>query len=98
MKLMTLAAGCAALLCSCAMNEPKGTLYTAVTIPEAATSNAGNKTGVSTAKSILNLVATGDASIEAAKLNGGITRVSSVDRKVESILGVVTYTTIVKGQ
>jgi hypothetical protein len=42
--------------------------------------------------------AEGDASIEAAKKNGGITTVSSVDTKVKSILGIyTTYTTTVRG-
>ena len=40
----------------------------------------------------------GDASIATAKKNGGITTVSSVDEKIESILGIITtYTTTVRG-
>jgi len=89
----------AAILSSCATTEPKGGIYTAVTLPEAASSARGNKTGTSEAKSYLGLVAVGDASIETAKRNGGITVVSSVDRKVENVLGIIgTYTTVVTGR
>jgi hypothetical protein len=51
-----------------------------------------------TSTTYLGLWAEGDASIDTAKKNGGITTVSSVDAKVDSILGIVTtYTTTVRG-
>ncbi len=37
----------------------------------------------------LGMVAIGDASIEAAKKNGGITKVHHVDWAVENILGII---------
>lgn len=76
-----------------------GALYTDVTIPVAATTAPGSKVGTATATNYFTLVATGDASIEAAKKNGGITTVSSVDEKIHSILGIITtYTTTVHGE
>jgi len=59
----------------------------------------GSKVGTSEATSILGMVATGDASIEAAKNNGGITKVSHVDFNSDNILGVYgKYTTTVYGE
>jgi len=58
----------------------------------------GRKVGTATATSILGLIATGDASIEAATRNGGITKVKYVDYSVKNILGLFgEYTTTVYG-
>ncbi len=66
--------------------------------PVAVTSSSGSRTGVATATSYLGLVAVGDSSVSAAKAQGGISTVSSVDVKRENILGVISkYTTTVKG-
>ncbi|MEP6932999.1 MAG: TRL-like family protein [Nitrospirota bacterium] len=60
-------------------------------------SNA-SKEGKACGTSILGAVAQGDASIVAAKANGGITKVSSVDHYAKSILGIYgEWCTIVKG-
>ena len=59
---------------------------------------AVTKTGKACATSILAMVATGDASLEAAKANGGITEVAAVDHSAKNILGIWgEYCTIVKG-
>jgi len=56
------------------------------------------KEGKACSKSVLGLVATGDASLEAAKANGGITTVSHVDHSANSMLGIIAeWCTIVKG-
>lgn len=69
-----------------------------VSAPVMATTATASKVGTATSTTYLALYATGDASIEAAKRNGGITTVSSVDEKVHSILGLITtYTTTVRG-
>ncbi|NIR62256.1 MAG: hypothetical protein GWN00_00465, partial [Aliifodinibius sp.] len=47
-----------------------------------------SKTGVSEATSILGIVATGDASIDAAMKNGGITKIHHVDFHSTSVLGI----------
>lgn len=80
------------------MNHPVGMIYANVSDPITATNSSGSRTGVATATSYLGLVALGDSSIAAAKAQGGISTVSSVDVKRENILGVVSkYTTTVKG-
>jgi hypothetical protein len=80
---------------------PVGQFYTEVKLPVSATSNpnTATKTGTSLCTSILGMVATGDASIEAAKQAGGITKVIHVDHHVKNILGIYgTYTTVVYGE
>ncbi len=84
-------------LCSCGAPQI-GALYTDISAPVTATTGTGSKVGTATSTTYLGLVAKGDASIDAAKRNGGISTVSSVDVKVESILGLyTTYTTTVRG-
>ncbi len=90
----------ATLLTSCGGlgTRPMGAVYANVGDPVAATSSSGHRTGTATATSYLGLVALGDSSIAAAKANGGISTVSSVDVQRENILGIITkYTTVVKG-
>lgn len=85
-------------LSSCANMGPVGVIYTDVNVPRQATSASGTKVGQSVSKSYLGLIATGDSSIEQAKRNAGISTVSSVDHKVNSVLGIYTkYTTTVTG-
>jgi TRL-like protein family len=93
--------GMAAMLIGCAMLVPMGNIYTGVKLPMAATGNSGvsTKTGEATCVSVLAVVATGDCSIEAAKKNGGITKVNSVDWEVKNVLGIYgTYKVIVSGE
>ena len=61
---------------------------------------AATKTGTSETTGFLWLVSIGDASIDAAKKNGAITRVASVDYQHVIVLGGLfsKYTTIVKGE
>ena len=75
----------------CATAYPVGLLHTGVKLPVTATSNAGKglKVGVAECQSILALVAVGDASIEAAMKNGGISEVHHVDWEAENILGII---------
>lgn len=81
-----------------AMPQPIGVVYANVADPVAATTSTGTRTGEATATSYLGIVAIGDSSIAAAKANGHISTVSSVDVKRENILGIISkYTTVVKG-
>lgn len=82
-----------------------GTLYTSVKTPASAiayygpqaTTNA--KVSKVTATNILGLIATGDASLEAAMREAGIKKIHHVDQEVTSILGLwSTYTIIVYGE
>lgn len=65
----------------------------------ATTSTAASKEGKACATTVLGAVATGDASIQAAKTAGGITEVSYVDHTAHSVLGIIgEWCTIVKGK
>lgn len=73
----------------------------AITLPVNATSNeVGTKVGTAKAEGFLCcLFFDQDASIQAAAKNGGIRKISTVDIKHTSILGLyVTYETIVTGK
>ena len=70
------------------------TRYGNIATAETATTKEGKACG----SSILGWVATGDASIAAAKANGGITKVTSVDHYAKNVLGIFgEWCTIVKG-
>jgi len=94
------AAAALAVLTGCASVVPIGAIFTEVKLP-VSNSNGSvsySKTGMSTCKSILGLVAWGDASIRAAAEEGKITKVNSVDYSADSFFGVYgKYTTTVYG-
>lgn len=109
MKKMTilLAALAVVLVAGCTTAIPRGGIYSEMTLPALATGNkaltktTGLKVGTSTCESIMGLVATGDASIDAACKKGNITKIYHVDWKVVSDipLGIKTiYTTTVYGE
>ena len=77
-----------------------GLIYTEAKYGDTATSStAATKEGKACATSILGWVATGDASVVAAKANGGITEVSAVDHTAKNILGIIgEWCTVVKGK
>ncbi|MFA7256906.1 MAG: TRL-like family protein [Kiritimatiellales bacterium] len=56
---------------------------------------SGMKKGTSETMSILGLVATGDASAQAAAKNGGITKIVHADYEYFNVLGVVQRTTVI---
>jgi hypothetical protein len=101
----------AVLLTGCASNvypggpSVGGWLYTGVKDPAqnlavAVEPSPATKVGESSAMGIFGLIATGDASVDAAMKNGGITKVHHVDHKVDLVLGGLWMqtTTIVKGE
>jgi hypothetical protein len=81
---------------SCGAVGLVGAVYTGYTEPAAVTSNAlGTKVGQASAISVLGVAAAGDAGINKAAKQAGITKVSHVDKKIVSVLGLytkVTYT------
>ena len=99
MKKLIGAALLAAALTGCAtgMSPVTGTFYTNVTGALAATDNPEKPTkiGRSSARSILGVYAVGNASIEQAAKNAGITRIHHVDYETQSIMGVIADVTIV---
>ncbi|MDI1302286.1 MAG: TRL-like family protein [bacterium] len=57
------------------------------------------KRGEACAQNYLGLIATGDASIDAAKHNADITRVASVEQTAARVLGYYAkYCTVVRGE
>ncbi len=84
--------------CMAVASPAVGVLFTDVKGPIDAGSSVGKKEGTACAESILGLVARGDASIQAAAKNGGITKIASVDHRTENLLGVIgKFCTIVRG-
>lgn len=96
MKKIIFSVACALALTSCGTIGLVGAVYTGYTEPAAVTSNElGTKVGQAKAVSVLGVAAVGDAGIEKAAKQAGITKVSHVDKKVVSVLGLftkVTYT------
>jgi hypothetical protein len=93
---------CSLFLGACAnVSAPvNGLVWTNVKAPLAATNDDTKPTlvGRAEATSILGIIATGDASIEAAARNGGITHIHHVDYESHNFFGVVaTFTTVVYG-
>lgn len=75
---------------SCSSLGLVGLLYTDLTdgaqvVPH---TTVGNKVGKSSATSILGLIATGDAGINAACKDGGIKKISHIDVQSTSVLGL----------
>jgi hypothetical protein len=91
----TLATGCAMVAA-----PVNGGLYGNVKAPLAVTSNnLGSKVGVGTASSILGILSSGDASIQAAAKSAGITKISHVDYESTNILSLyATFKVYVYGE
>lgn len=76
--------------CATVQSPVSGIWYTDVKSPVAVTNNAGSsKVGTASASSILGIIATGDASVEAAAKSAGITKIHHVDAHSTSILGII---------
>lgn len=75
-----------------------GFIYSAYKSPGQVGAAADTKTGEACVSSILGIVATGDASVEAAKKAGGITQIAHIDHEQFSVIGVyATSCTVVHG-
>ena len=102
-KVLALAAISATYLgltgCMIVASPAAGVIFTEVKYGDTATSSTGaSKEGKACATSILGWVATGDASVTAAKAAGGITNVSVVDHTAKNLLGIIgEWCTVVKG-
>lgn len=96
MKKIIFSVACALALTSCGTVGLVGAVYMDTTEPTAVTSNTlGTKVGQAEALSVLGVAAVGDAGIEKAAKQAGIKKVSHVDKKTFSVLGLftkVTYT------
>jgi hypothetical protein len=90
-----LAAAAVASQCSAGYAPPMGSLFTDISMNKDVSSKTavGGKTGKACVTGILGLIATGDASVEAAAKAGKINTVNAVDYKRTDILGSV-YSTV----
>jgi len=91
----------AGMLLGCAMASApiNGQLWLDVQGPVAVgTGGSAAKSGEACATSILGIIGTGDASIDAAKKAGGIREITYVDHHSTNIIGVIAkFCTVVKG-
>ncbi len=77
-----------------------GSLFTDIKEPVSnSAASTGSKRGEACSTNILGLVAVGDSSIIAARVNGGITKVATVDSTYLNVLALFgKYCTIVTGE
>lgn len=94
-KTIKFAAGGALAVILLGCGYPVGSLYTGTQVPHPVNRNetsgpgkSGDKHGEACATGILNAVAFGDASLDAAKKAGGVTEVHSVEFHGTNILGI----------
>ncbi|NUN49415.1 MAG: hypothetical protein HUU15_11365 [Candidatus Brocadiae bacterium] len=82
---------------------PDGGLFSSVKYPSyyggVTNDAAGAKTGASSATGFVGLIAVGDASVETACANGGVSKIKTVSHKTTKILGGLywKFETIVTG-
>jgi hypothetical protein len=86
--------------CATAAAPTAGAFFTDVKGPvHSGEGTSTAKTGQACAQNLLGLLAQGDASIDAAKKDGGIDRVTNVDHKTTTILGLYAqFCTVVHGE
>ena len=83
--------------CATATMPVSGLLFANVKAPLTATASPEKPTRVGRAstRSILGLIASGDASIQTAARNGGITEIHHVDYESQNFFGVLAEFTVV---
>jgi hypothetical protein len=90
------------VLSGCAIAAPgivQGGLFSSYTLGSAAGTGDAKKSGEACAMSILGIVGIGDASIDAAKKEAGVSTVAAVDHHAFNILGLYgSVCTVVSGQ
>lgn len=96
-KLLLLLVSAAALSgCASATMPVTGLLYGNVKAPLTATaSTETHRVGRASTRSILGIIASGDASIQTAARNGGITEIHHVDYESQNFFGVLAEFTVV---
>lgn len=83
--------------CATAMSPVTGTMYSNVKAPLTATTSPKEvqRVGRASVRSILGVFASGDASIQTAARNGGITEIHHVDYESQNFFGVLAEFTVV---
>jgi hypothetical protein len=101
-RLLALSLVCLALGgCAVVSSPVTGFMYTGVSGPitTGPDQTTPNKVGRATMRSIFGIYASGDASIQTAAKNGGISKIHHVDYEAQSIFGVIAdFTTVVYGE
>lgn len=92
-----MAAAMALAACATPSTEVGHALFIQSSQPLMVTGNAGKKVGRACGKNILGLLITGDMSVEAAKKNGRITKVASIDKEIKGYAVYAEVCTIVTG-
>ena len=99
MKKLIASCALAMLLSGCAMTQSPvtGMIYTNVKAPFAATAapEQPQRVGRASVRSVLGIIATGDASIQTAARNGGIREIHFVDYESQNFFGVLAEFTVV---
>jgi len=100
MKKVFLFASAALLLGACATpsTEVGIALFSQTTQPLMVTNATGPKTGRACATNVFGLLISGDMSVEAAKKNGHITQVASVDKEIRGYAVFAEVCTVVTGR
>lgn len=83
--------------CAVTVGPVTGLAYTNAKYPWSATGSPKEPTrvGRATVRSFFGAIATGDASIQTAAQNGGITEIHHIDYEAQNIAGVVADFTVV---
>ena len=83
--------------CASAMSPVTGVLYSNISAPLTATAagDAPQRVGRASVRSILGIIASGDASISTAAHNGGIREIHYVDYESQNFFGVLSEFTVV---
>ena len=100
MKKLLFLSAAAMMLAACATppTEAGVSLFAQTTQPLMVTGNTGTKVGRACATNVLGLLISGDMSVEAAKKNGRITQVASIDKEIKSYAIYAEVCTIVTGR
>jgi hypothetical protein len=98
-KLLVITAVTLALTaCATPPTEVGGALFNITQQPLLVSAQPGKKVGRACAQNILGLFITGDMSVEAAKKNGGITKVATVDKDIKGYAVWAEVCTVVTGE
>ncbi len=84
--------------CATPSTEVGIALFSDTVQPLMVTNNSGTKVGRACGKNYLGLFITGDMSVEAAKKDGKITQVASVDKEIKSYALYAEVCTVVRGR
>ncbi|MBO7191220.1 MAG: TRL-like family protein [Elusimicrobiaceae bacterium] len=84
--------------CATPATEAGMALFAQTTQPLMVTGNTGTKVGRACATNVLGLLVSGDMSVEAAKKNGRITQVASIDKEIKGYAVYAEVCTVVTGR